>query len=98
MEKKHLNAIYDLVPFLAQINRLGSTTSNREGKGLQSALNYAGVPVRLIDPEAQRNELLWQRRNSRRQSPEDARQEALRQFAGMTGGTAKAVPHDDKEV
>lgn len=79
-EKKYANAIYDLVPLLAQVNRGFSTTPNREGKGLQSALNYFGIPVRTVTPEDERKEILYQRRASRRQAPEDARQEALRQF------------------
>ena len=71
---------YDLIPFLAQANRLGSTTTNREGKGWQSLLNYVGVPVRTVSAEDEQKDILAQRRASRRQDPNAARMEALRQF------------------
>ena len=61
-ERKYANAIYDLIPFLAQINRAGSTTANREGKGWQSALNYVGVPIRTVGAEDEQKDVLAQRR------------------------------------
>ena len=79
-ERKYANAIYDLIPMLAQINRGFSTTANREGKGWQSALNYVGVPVRTVSAEDERKDILAQRRASRREDPNAARMEALRQF------------------
>ena len=84
-ERKYANAIYDLIPMLAQVNRGFSTTPNREGKGLQSALNYIGVPIRTVTPEDERKEIEYQRRASRRQDPEAMRQEALRQFMAQAG-------------
>jgi hypothetical protein len=80
MERKNMNALYDLIPFLAQANRLGSTTSNREGKGWQTAANYIGVPLRLPDPQGREKEVLRLRQQSRYQTPDQARLEALKQF------------------
>ena len=79
-QKKHLGAIYDLVPFLAQGNRLASTTGDREGKTLQSWLNYVGVPLRIVDPEGERKEIEYLRRQSRYPSTDEARMAALAQF------------------
>jgi hypothetical protein len=49
VERKFLDSIRDLIPLTAQANRLGSTTEDREGKGLAAQLGYLGVPVRQVD-------------------------------------------------
>ena len=79
-ERRHLDSLYDLVPMLAQINRLGTTTPNREGTELQAALNYLGVPLKFIKPTAEREQILRERRASGRESPAEARLRALAAF------------------
>jgi hypothetical protein len=81
-ERKVTNAIADLIPLLGSINRLGSTTPNRQGKGGQTMANYWGVPLRMLDPKAQEQDVINQRYASMRDDPNEARRRALAQFAG----------------
>ena len=99
-ERKYANAIYDLIPLLAQVNRGFSTTPNREGKGLQSALNYIGVPIRTVDPEDERKEILYQRRHQRRQKPRRPRgkKHSGSSLPRLSAGTATAVLYGNEEV
>jgi hypothetical protein len=82
VERKYLDAAYDLAPPLSLINQLLSTTPNREGKGNQTALNKLGIPVKMLTPDvmasARRGER-YDRDQSR--NKRQAQLEALRRLA-----------------
>jgi hypothetical protein len=79
-ERKVLDAIGDLLPLGAQANRLFSTTENRQGKGVTSALGYLGVPLRQVDQaKEQRNRAYDTKRRSREQQN---LRDALAKFGG----------------
>ena len=80
VERKFLDTIRDLIPLNAQVNRLGSTTADREGKGLASQLGYIGIPVRQVDQaKERRNQGFDAQRKAREQQN---LRDALAKFGG----------------
>lgn len=61
-EQKILDALKDLNPLSGQVNRLASTTADREDKGLASQLGYIGIPVRQVDQAKERKKQMNERR------------------------------------
>jgi hypothetical protein len=61
-EQKILDVLKDLNPLSGQINRLASTTADREDKGLASQLGYIGIPVRQVDQAKERKKQTNERR------------------------------------
>jgi hypothetical protein len=49
VERKYLDQISSNVPLLGTINRLGSTSSDRSGKGLNALFGFLGIPARQVD-------------------------------------------------
>lgn len=81
IERKYLDAVRDLNPITGQLNRLMTTTADREGKGWQSLLNFIGVPLKMVSPETPPSVIRNQRYQSTHPSADQARQRALQQFA-----------------
>jgi hypothetical protein len=78
---KDADSIRDIFPMLAQVNRLGGTSPNREGMEGQALLNWLGVPVKQITPD------VLERERRRRRGSEYYRnvdeQERARALAGL---------------
>jgi hypothetical protein len=85
VEKKYIDSIYDLLPPLALVNRLASTSPDRAGKGGQGWLNWAGIPIKQINPQVLEGE---KRRRQYAQdkggSAEAARRRALAKLANAS--------------
>jgi hypothetical protein len=67
VERKWQQVVRDNIPLVGTTNRLGSTTSDREGKGWSSAASFIGIPLRTVDQAKERKSRQFEARDAAKQ-------------------------------
>jgi hypothetical protein len=80
VERKYLDQIQSNIPSVGQVNRLFSTTSDRQGKGANALFGLLGVPVRQVDLAKEQQNAGFQAKGDRYAAT--ARRKALAKFGG----------------